>query len=189
MGNRDSWVSNETPYCYSILNTFIYRISPIPIEKRIDKCIYQMFTIWFSTTFNILSFSTGSSGPAFFSLSVRDSLLVILVVNLMCVFWNLEVVKLPLISNILYFSLFIEHASSRLTCAFWSFFLRKTKEPNSKNTSFPTSFRKFILLTLPSSAQFLDLNWECVQWSNVASPGGMCAKHFFIIVIYYCRES
>ena len=62
-----------------------YRISPIPIEKRIDKRIYQMFTIWFSTTFNILTFSTGSSGPVFFSLSIKDSLLVILVVNVMYV--------------------------------------------------------------------------------------------------------
>jgi len=57
-------------------------ISPIPIEKRIDKRIYQMFTIWFATTFNIIMFSTGSSGPVFFSLSIKDSLLVILVVNI-----------------------------------------------------------------------------------------------------------
>lgn len=44
-----------------------------------------MFSIWFSANFNILSFATGSSGPVLFSLSVKDSLLVILVVNLMYV--------------------------------------------------------------------------------------------------------
>ena len=32
---------------------------------------------------------------------------------------------------------------------------------------------------LPSSAQFLDLNWACVQWCNVASPGGMCITSLF----------
>ncbi|KAF8804593.1 hypothetical protein BYT27DRAFT_7213749 [Phlegmacium glaucopus] len=45
-------------------------ISPIPTEKGIDKF-----------NFNSLAFGTGSSGPAFFSLAIRDSLLVIFVVD------------------------------------------------------------------------------------------------------------
>ena len=44
-----------------------------------------MFIFWFSANFNILAFSTGSSGPVFFSLGIKDSLLVILVVDIMCV--------------------------------------------------------------------------------------------------------
>ena len=44
-----------------------------------------MFFIWFSVNFNILAFSTGSSGPVFFSLGIKDSLLVIFVVDVMCV--------------------------------------------------------------------------------------------------------
>ena len=44
-----------------------------------------MFTIWFSANFNIVSFSTGSSGPVFFSLGIKDTLLVLLVVNVMFV--------------------------------------------------------------------------------------------------------
>ncbi|KAF8156873.1 cytosine-purine permease [Crassisporium funariophilum] len=56
-------------------------ITPIPTERRVDKRIYQMFFIWFSVNFNILAFGTGSAGPAFFSLGVRDSLMIILVVN------------------------------------------------------------------------------------------------------------
>ena len=45
-----------------------------------------MFIFWFSANFNILAFSTGSSGPVFFSLGIKDSLLVILVVDVMCVY-------------------------------------------------------------------------------------------------------
>ena len=55
-----------------------------------------MFFIWFSVNFNILAFSTGSSGPVFFSLGIKDSLLVILVVDIMCVtqkfFWAILLV-------------------------------------------------------------------------------------------------
>ncbi|TFK70128.1 cytosine-purine permease [Pluteus cervinus] len=57
-------------------------ITPVPIEERVDKRLYHMFFVWFSANFNILSFSTGSAGPVFFSLGVRDSVLVILVVSI-----------------------------------------------------------------------------------------------------------
>ncbi|KAF8056624.1 purine-cytosine permease [Lyophyllum atratum] len=56
-------------------------ISPIPMEQRLDKRLYQMFFVWFSANFNILAFSTGSAGPVFFSLGLRDSLVIILVVD------------------------------------------------------------------------------------------------------------
>ncbi|KAF8231030.1 hypothetical protein L208DRAFT_1437901 [Tricholoma matsutake] len=56
-------------------------ITPTLIEDRIDKRLYQMFFVWFSANFNILAFSTGSAGPAFFNLGQRDSLLIILVVD------------------------------------------------------------------------------------------------------------
>ncbi|PPQ88566.1 hypothetical protein CVT25_009946 [Psilocybe cyanescens] len=54
---------------------------PIPLEQRTDTRIYQMFWIWFSVNFNILGFTTGSAGPAFFGLGLEPSLLVILVIN------------------------------------------------------------------------------------------------------------
>ena len=74
----------------------VCRISPIPVEKRVDKRTYQLFFIWFSVNFNIISFGTGSSGPVFFSLGVRDSILVILIVNLMYVFpWGRTIVVVP----------------------------------------------------------------------------------------------
>ncbi|GLB39366.1 putative permease for cytosine/purines, uracil, thiamine, allantoin [Lyophyllum shimeji] len=56
-------------------------ISPIPMEQRLDKRLYQMFSVWFSANFNILAFSTGSAGPAFFSLGLRDTLVILLVVD------------------------------------------------------------------------------------------------------------
>lgn len=57
-------------------------IAPIPKEQRLDRRWYQMFFVWFSANMNILSFSTGTVGPAFFSLGVRDSIIVIVVVDL-----------------------------------------------------------------------------------------------------------
>ncbi|KAI6127960.1 cytosine-purine permease [Pisolithus croceorrhizus] len=61
-------------------------IAPIPREERLEKRWYQMFFVWFSANMNILSFSTGTIGPAFFSLGVRDSIIVIVVVDLFAVF-------------------------------------------------------------------------------------------------------
>jgi len=56
-------------------------ISPIPVEQRVDKRLYQMFFVWFSANFNILAFSTGSAGPAFFNLGLRDTLVILLLVD------------------------------------------------------------------------------------------------------------
>lgn len=41
-------------------------------------CVQSLGNEWF-----VLSFSTGTVGPAFFALGVRDSILIILVVDLM----------------------------------------------------------------------------------------------------------
>jgi purine-cytosine permease-like protein len=61
------------------------RISPTVLEDRTDKRLYQMFFVWFSVDINIFTISTGSAGPAFFNLGPRDSLVIILVVDLMYV--------------------------------------------------------------------------------------------------------
>jgi len=55
------------------------------MEDRVDKRLYQMFFVWFSANFNVLAFSTGSAGPAFFNLGLRDSLVILLVVDIMYV--------------------------------------------------------------------------------------------------------
>ncbi|KAG6916943.1 hypothetical protein DXG01_004630 [Tephrocybe rancida] len=57
-------------------------ISPTTLEQRLDKRHYQMFFVWFSSNMNILALSTGSAGPAFFNLGLRDSLVIILVVDI-----------------------------------------------------------------------------------------------------------
>ncbi|KAG0707996.1 cytosine-purine permease [Suillus ampliporus] len=61
-------------------------IAPVPVEERLDTRWYQMFFIWFSSIMNILAFSTGTAGPAFFALGVRDSIAIIVVVNLVSCF-------------------------------------------------------------------------------------------------------
>ncbi|KAF9527464.1 cytosine-purine permease [Crepidotus variabilis] len=57
-------------------------ITPTTIEQRTDLRINQFFWMWFAVNFNILAFSTGSAGPAFFGLGVRHSLGIIVVVDL-----------------------------------------------------------------------------------------------------------
>ncbi|KZT00661.1 cytosine-purine permease [Laetiporus sulphureus 93-53] len=57
-------------------------IDPIPPAQRTDTRLYQMFFVWFSANMNVLSFGTGSSGPAFYGLSLRQSLITLLVVDL-----------------------------------------------------------------------------------------------------------
>ncbi|KAI0777208.1 cytosine-purine permease [Trametes elegans] len=57
-------------------------IDPIPPEERTDTKLYQMFFVWFSANINILAFGTGSAGPAFFGLGLRDSFIIILVVDI-----------------------------------------------------------------------------------------------------------
>ncbi|KAK7437505.1 hypothetical protein VKT23_018577 [Stygiomarasmius scandens] len=59
-------------------------ILPVPLEERTDTQFFKIFFLWFSTNFNILSFSAGTLGPAAFGLSTRDSCLVILFFNLLC---------------------------------------------------------------------------------------------------------
>lgn len=62
-------------------------IVPIPAEERKDPRIYQMFLMWFSANLNILTLTTGTAGPAYYGLGIRDSLLVILVVDIVtCAF-------------------------------------------------------------------------------------------------------
>ncbi|KAG1815189.1 permease for cytosine/purines, uracil, thiamine, allantoin-domain-containing protein [Suillus subaureus] len=57
-------------------------IAPVPAEERLETRWYQMFFVWFSANMNILTFSTGTAGPAYFSLGVHDSLIIIVIVDL-----------------------------------------------------------------------------------------------------------
>ncbi|KAG2135332.1 permease for cytosine/purines, uracil, thiamine, allantoin-domain-containing protein [Suillus clintonianus] len=57
-------------------------IAPVPAEARLETRWYQMFFVWFSSNMNILGFSTGTAGPAFFSLGIRQSISIIVIVNM-----------------------------------------------------------------------------------------------------------
>ncbi|KAF5363074.1 hypothetical protein D9758_012600 [Tetrapyrgos nigripes] len=59
-------------------------ILPVSPEERTDDQFFKIFFLWFSTNFNILSFSAGTLGPVAFGLSTRDSCLVILLFNMLC---------------------------------------------------------------------------------------------------------
>ncbi|EIW74322.1 hypothetical protein CONPUDRAFT_132980 [Coniophora puteana RWD-64-598 SS2] len=56
-------------------------IEPVPMEERKDSRWYQMFFIWFGVNMNILTFSTGTAGPAFFGLGIKPSLVIIAIVD------------------------------------------------------------------------------------------------------------
>ncbi|CCM05633.1 uncharacterized protein FIBRA_07862 [Fibroporia radiculosa] len=62
-------------------------IVPVPPEERTDPRTYQMFFVWFSANLNILTMTNGTLGPAVYGLGIRDSLLVIVVVDIItCAF-------------------------------------------------------------------------------------------------------
>ncbi|EGO03321.1 hypothetical protein SERLA73DRAFT_165054 [Serpula lacrymans var. lacrymans S7.3] len=57
---------------------------PVPLEERTETHFSKIFFVWFSMNFNILSFSTGTLGPAAFGLDLTASCLVILFFNMLC---------------------------------------------------------------------------------------------------------
>lgn len=57
-------------------------IDPIPPEARTDSRLYQMFFVWFSPNMNVLGLGTGASGPAFFGLGVKETLIVLSIVDI-----------------------------------------------------------------------------------------------------------
>ncbi|KAI0790471.1 cytosine-purine permease [Abortiporus biennis] len=56
-------------------------INPIPSGDRQDTRLYQMFFVWFSANMNVLALGTGAAGPAFFSLGVKQCLVILFVVD------------------------------------------------------------------------------------------------------------
>ncbi|KAE9393074.1 hypothetical protein BT96DRAFT_959164 [Gymnopus androsaceus JB14] len=60
------------------------QISPTAEEDRKDRRTYQIFTIWFSSSFNLASLSGGTLGPLLFQLDLTVSLIVILIVDAIC---------------------------------------------------------------------------------------------------------
>ena len=90
MGHRDTWVCTLALSLFYLLidngiplQSLIISITPTPPQSRTDTRIHQFFWFWFSVNFNILAFSTGSAGPAFFGLDLKSSLLVLLFADLM----------------------------------------------------------------------------------------------------------
>ncbi|KAF7798124.1 hypothetical protein EIP86_009339 [Pleurotus ostreatoroseus] len=62
-------------------------VDPVPVEQRTDPRIYQMFFVWFTANFNILSLNVGTVGPAVFGLGMRDTFITIVFVDIIaCAF-------------------------------------------------------------------------------------------------------
>ncbi|TCD62689.1 hypothetical protein EIP91_006548 [Steccherinum ochraceum] len=59
------------------------RIDPIPAEGRTDPKLFQIFFVWFSANMNVLALGTGAAGPAFFGMGVKQSLIILLIVDLL----------------------------------------------------------------------------------------------------------
>ncbi|KAK2465080.1 hypothetical protein APHAL10511_002888 [Amanita phalloides] len=59
-------------------------VRPVPEDERTDRQIFKIFFIFFTSNFNILSFSSGTLGPVVFGLGLRDSCLCILFFELLC---------------------------------------------------------------------------------------------------------
>ncbi|GJE86609.1 cytosine-purine permease [Phanerochaete sordida] len=57
-------------------------IDPIPPNSRTDSRLFQMFFVWFSSSLNVLGLGTGASGPAFFGLSTKQCLVIMLFVDI-----------------------------------------------------------------------------------------------------------
>ncbi|THH30554.1 hypothetical protein EUX98_g3626 [Antrodiella citrinella] len=57
-------------------------VDPIPAEDRTDPKLFQIFFVWFSANMNVLALGTGAAGPAFFGMGVKQSLLILLIVDL-----------------------------------------------------------------------------------------------------------
>ncbi|GAA5865725.1 hypothetical protein JCM8547_002758 [Rhodosporidiobolus lusitaniae] len=57
-------------------------VGPLPEEERKDARFLNCFTIWMTMNATIACFSTGTLGPLYYSLSMRDSFLVIAFANL-----------------------------------------------------------------------------------------------------------
>ncbi|KAI0080386.1 hypothetical protein K474DRAFT_1704695 [Panus rudis PR-1116 ss-1] len=66
------------------LGVEVHGIEPIPPEQRTDRRMYQMFFVWFSANINILTFSTGTVGPAFFSFGMRTTFILVTIVDAIC---------------------------------------------------------------------------------------------------------
>lgn len=58
-------------------------IQPIPLEERTSTRYYNIATIWTSVNSNIIGITFGMLGPLAYSLSLRDSALVILFFNIL----------------------------------------------------------------------------------------------------------
>ncbi|EPS96893.1 hypothetical protein FOMPIDRAFT_138178 [Fomitopsis schrenkii] len=56
-------------------------IDPIPPCERKDDRLYQLFFVWFTANMNVLAFGTGSVGPAFYGIGVKESLIILLIVD------------------------------------------------------------------------------------------------------------
>ncbi|POY75118.1 hypothetical protein BMF94_1748 [Rhodotorula taiwanensis] len=57
-------------------------VGPLPAEERTDAHFFSNFNIWLSMNTTIACFSTGTLGPLFYGLSLRDSTLIIVFCNL-----------------------------------------------------------------------------------------------------------
>ncbi|GAA6041126.1 hypothetical protein JCM8097_004128 [Rhodosporidiobolus ruineniae] len=63
-------------------NVEAHGVGPLPESLRTDAQFWNNFTLWMTMNATIACFSTGTLGPLYYSLSLRDSCLIILFANI-----------------------------------------------------------------------------------------------------------
>ncbi|KAM3561481.1 hypothetical protein ARSEF4850_003191 [Beauveria asiatica] len=85
--SRPSSVSSSLPCAFQKILRYgrveARGIEPIPLEERTSTRYYNIATIWTSVNTNIIGITFGMLGPLAYSLSLRDSALVILLFNIL----------------------------------------------------------------------------------------------------------
>ncbi|BGP08513.1 hypothetical protein JCM10049v2_004360 [Rhodotorula toruloides] len=77
-----SWVGRTWTWLIRSENVEAHGVGPLKEEHRTDARFLSNFTLWLTMNATIACFSTGTLGPLYYSLSMRDSFLVIAFCNI-----------------------------------------------------------------------------------------------------------
>ncbi|GAA5902554.1 hypothetical protein JCM6882_009315 [Rhodosporidiobolus microsporus] len=77
-----SWYGKAWRLLTTTDNIEAHGVGPLPAEQRTDAHFFHNFTLWMTMNATISCFSTGTLGPLYFNLSLRDSALIVLFANI-----------------------------------------------------------------------------------------------------------
>ncbi|GAA5820669.1 hypothetical protein JCM11251_003105 [Rhodosporidiobolus azoricus] len=77
-----SWYGKAWGMLFATEKVEAHGVGPLPEEERTDASFISNFTIWLTMNATISCFSTGTLGPLYFNLSLRDSALIVVFANI-----------------------------------------------------------------------------------------------------------